>query len=45
MWLWVQYNKSPIYPIFYLLKGDCMRDGDVEHPNPRHPKFSGFVFR
>ena len=22
MWLWVYYNKIPIYPIFYLLKGD-----------------------
>ena len=22
IWLWVQYNKNPIYPIFYLLKGD-----------------------
>ena len=22
IWLWVYYNKSPIYPIFYLLKGD-----------------------
>ena len=21
MWLWVYYNKIPIYPIFYLLKG------------------------
>ena len=20
---WVYYNKIPIYPIFYLLKGDC----------------------
>ena len=23
IWLWVYYNKIPIYPIFYLLKGDC----------------------
>ena len=23
MWLWVYYNKIPMYPIFYLLKGDC----------------------
>ena len=22
IWLWVYYNKIPIYPIFYLLKGD-----------------------
>ena len=22
MWLWVYYNKVPIYPIFYLRKGD-----------------------
>ena len=22
IWLWVFYNKIPIYPIFYLLKGD-----------------------
>ena len=22
IWLWVCYNKVPIYPIFYLLKGD-----------------------
>ena len=22
IWLWVQYNKIPIYPIFYLLTGD-----------------------
>ena len=21
-WLWVYYNKIPIYPMFYLLKGD-----------------------
>ena len=21
--VWVHYNKIPIYPIFYLLKGDC----------------------
>ena len=21
IWLWVYYNKTPIYPIFYLLKG------------------------
>ena len=23
IWLWVYDNKIPIYPIFYLLKGDC----------------------
>ena len=22
IWLWVYYNQIPIYPIFYLLKGD-----------------------
>ena len=22
IWLWVYYKKTPIYPIFYLLKGD-----------------------
>ena len=22
IWLWVYYNKIPIYPKFYLLKGD-----------------------
>ena len=22
IWLWVYYNKIPMYPIFYLLKGD-----------------------
>ena len=22
IWLWVYYDKIPIYPIFYLLKGD-----------------------
>ena len=22
IWLWVYYNKIPIYPIFYLLQGD-----------------------
>ena len=22
-WLWVKYNKIPIYPIFCLLKGHC----------------------
>ena len=22
MWLWVYHNKIPVYPIFYLLKGD-----------------------
>ena len=22
IWLWVYYHKIPIYPIFYLLKGD-----------------------
>ena len=22
IWLWVYRNKTPIYPIFYLLKGD-----------------------
>ena len=22
IWLWVHYNKIPIYPIFYLLQGD-----------------------
>ena len=21
IWIWVSYNKIPIYPIFYLLKG------------------------
>ena len=24
IWLWVYYNKIPIYPIFYLFKGDYM---------------------
>ena len=24
IWLWVYYNKIPIYPIFYLLKEDYM---------------------
>ena len=24
MWLWVYYNKIPIYPISYLLTGDCI---------------------
>ena len=23
MWLRVDYNRIPIYPIFYLLEGDC----------------------
>ena len=23
IWPWVYYHKIPIYPIFYLLKGDC----------------------
>ena len=23
-WPWVRYNKIPIYPIFYLLKGDSI---------------------
>ena len=27
IWLWVYYNKIPIYPIFFLLKGDCERPG------------------
>ena len=22
IWVWVNYNENPIYPIFYLLKGD-----------------------
>ena len=22
IWLWVYYNKIPLYPIFYLLEGD-----------------------
>ena len=22
IWLWVYYNKIPIYSVFYLLKGD-----------------------
>ena len=22
IWLWVYYNETPIYPMFYLLKGD-----------------------
>ena len=22
IWLWVYYSKNPVYPIFYLLKGD-----------------------
>ena len=22
IWLWVNHNKIPIYPIFYVLKGD-----------------------
>ena len=22
VWLWLYYKKIPIYPIFYLLKGD-----------------------
>ena len=24
IWLWVHYNKIPIYPMFYLLKGHYM---------------------
>ena len=24
IWLWVHYNEIPIYPIFYLLEGDCI---------------------
>ena len=24
IWLWVQYNRIPIYSIFYLLKRDYM---------------------
>ena len=24
IWLWVSYNKIPIYPIFYLLKGNIL---------------------
>ena len=24
IWLLVYYNKIPIYPILYLLKGDCI---------------------
>ena len=27
MWLWVYCNKIPIYPIFYLLKGDYIAAG------------------
>ena len=22
IWLWAYFNKIPIYPVFYLLKGD-----------------------
>ena len=24
IWLWVQFNKTPIYPMFHLFKGDYM---------------------
>ena len=27
IWPWVRYNKIPIYPIFYLLKGDYKAEG------------------
>ena len=27
IWLWVYCNKIPIYPIFYLLKGDYRAGG------------------
>ena len=41
IWLWVYYNKVPIYPIFYLLKGGyralgfgaAQEQGDVGDPN------------
>ena len=27
MWLWLYYNNIPVYPIFYLLKGDYKSSG------------------
>ena len=48
IWLWVYYNKIPIYPIFYLLKGDYrLRVGDCVVGVPRDemefPKLGVFV--
>ena len=31
IWLWLYYNKIPIYTIFYLLKGDCILLARVSH--------------
>ena len=27
IWLWAYYNKIPIYPTFYLLKGEYRLEG------------------
>ena len=32
IWLWVDYNKIPMYPIFYLLKGDYRLNMSNENP-------------
>ena len=29
IWLWVYCNKIPIYPVFYLLKGDDIGIGSM----------------
>ena len=39
IWLWVYFNKIPIYPIFYLLKGDHrpfqpQKNGQGADPKP-----------
>ena len=33
IWLWACYNKIPIYPIFYLLKGDYRVIQGLEVPD------------
>ena len=35
IWLWVHYNKIPIYPVFYLLKRDYTLSPKSETLNPK----------
>ena len=52
IWLWVYYNKIPIYPIFYLLKGGCIPQlqkkqlprKDCEVAAPHRPGFTVVFF-
>ena len=52
IWLWIYYNRIPIYPIFYLLKGDCIPQlqkkqllkKDCEVAAPHRPGFTVGIF-